>query len=355
MVADELDHRARELHALGEIDAAEDAAELRVFDRRVLHRRRHGAAHVGDLSRQPQQPVRQPAVATLERADAQPRIPVEHAAHEHERQKTLAAPRLAGAASHRRVVPDVAIAGKVRSLDREAVIHDREVRVVGRGPDRLELGVVHGEILGKQRPHRGHPIVLRQLGDRLCGPRRIGRGREHHALEPPRVGRAVLGHVAVIRRVQAAREVRGERGRAVRPRPGNDEVDVAPFGVHVGEPAARVVLGDPSGDRLARDHLRASREESAIAARVGGHARLLAGDALIAQLPDREDRHLRLILGVAAAGLDLDLPRERRELVEAIAKRSIRVPQQDVERGIDVRVGIDDAESLSHRSPPASA
>src|SRR5919204_584216 len=74
-------------------------------------------------------------------------------------------------------------------------------------------------------------------------------------------------------------------------------------------------VGGASGDRFARDHLRASRKESAITRGVGGRARLLAGDALIAQLPDREDRHLDSILGVAAAGLDLDLARVRRDLV----------------------------------------
>src|SRR3989449_10426842 len=48
VVADELDHRARELDALREIDAAEDAAHPRVLDRVVLDLGRHGAAHVID-------------------------------------------------------------------------------------------------------------------------------------------------------------------------------------------------------------------------------------------------------------------------------------------------------------------
>src|SRR5262249_61030214 len=102
-------------------------------------------------------------------------------------------------------------------------------------------------------------------------------------------------------------------------------------------------------DGLARHHLRAPGEEPAVAARVRRRARLLAGDALIAELPDRQDRHLRLIFGVATAGLDLYLARVRRELVEAIAQRPVRIAQQDIERGIDVGIGIDHADSLSHR------
>jgi len=42
----------------------------------------------------------------------------------------------------------------------------------------------------------------------------------------------------------------GQRGGAVRPRARNDEIDVAAFEVHVAQPAAGVVLGDPRRDGL---------------------------------------------------------------------------------------------------------
>src|SRR5207244_12554011 len=106
------------------------------------------------------------------------------------------------------------------------------------------------------------------------------------------------------------------------------------------EPAARVVLGDARRDRLARDHLRASRQEPAIAARVGWRTRLLAGDALIAELLDREDGHLGLIFGVAAPGLDIHLPLVRRVLVYVIEERSVRFSRASVTVLDDVRHGL---------------
>src|SRR5213593_2392830 len=48
--------------------------------------------------------------------------------------------------------------------------------------------------------------------------------------------RAVLRHVAVVGVDQPPREVRREGRGAVGPRTGDDEVDVAALGVHVGEP-----------------------------------------------------------------------------------------------------------------------
>ncbi len=94
MIAEEVDHRSGQLDALGEVDAAEDTPHLGVLDRRVLERRRHGAADVVDLPREAHEPVRQPAVAGFERRGAESRVPVEHAAHQHERQEPLDPPHV---------------------------------------------------------------------------------------------------------------------------------------------------------------------------------------------------------------------------------------------------------------------
>src|SRR5438132_3044546 len=50
-----------------------------------------------------------------------------------------------------------------------------------------------------------------------------------------------------------------------------------------------VVVGHARSDRLARDHVRTRREESAIALRSGRCAGLLAGHARVAELLDRQD------------------------------------------------------------------
>src|SRR5439155_27018086 len=134
-------------------------------------------------------------------------------------------------------------------------------------------------------------------------------------------------------------------------RPGarDDEVDVAALGIHVREPALRVVVGHARSDRLARDHVRTRREESAIALRSGRRAWLLAGDARVAELLDRQDGGVLLVVGVAAAGRDLHLPEIRREIVHAVTQRRVGVPQQHVHRRVDVRVRIDHTKSVSHR------
>src|SRR2546422_4937234 len=129
-------------------DADEDAPHLRVLERGVFERGRHRASDVVDLSGQAREPVRQPAVAALQRADAKTWVAVQHASHEHEGEEALTAPGLAGAATHRRVVPDVAIARKVRRLDREGVVHDRQIGFVGGRPDGLEIGVVYRHPFG---------------------------------------------------------------------------------------------------------------------------------------------------------------------------------------------------------------
>ena len=140
-----------------------------------------------------------------------------------------------------------------------------------------------------------------------------------------------------------------ERRRAIRPGARDDEVDVAAFGIHVREPALRVVVGHARSDRLARDHVRARREESAIALRSGRCAGLLAGHARVAELLDRQDGGVLLVVGVAAAGRDLHLPEIRREIVHAVTQRRVGVPQQHVHRRVDVRVRIDHTKSVSHR------
>src|SRR5205807_9570208 len=110
----------------------------------------------------------------------------------------------------------------------------------------------------------------------------------------------------------------------------DDELDACPFLVLLAATAGRVGLRDTGSNRLARDHLRPPGEEAAVSTPRGRRTRLLTGDPLVAKLVDRQDRALVLILGIAASGLHLDLSHVRAKVVEAVAERLIRVPQQDV-------------------------
>ena len=63
---------------------------------------------------------------------------------------------------------------------------------------------------------------------------------------------------------------------------------------------------------------------------------------------------LAMILGVVTSmtltppGRDLHLPEIRRQIRHAVAQRGVGIPQENVHRGIDMRVGVDDTDALSH-------
>jgi hypothetical protein len=199
----------------------------------------------------------------------------------------LAAPGLAGAAAHGRVLPDIAVAREVRRLDGERVVHDRQIGLVGGRPEGLEVGVVDRHPLGQQGPDCGDPVLARVLLDHLRAPGGVGGQREDHALQAPRVGCTVVRHVPVIGAIEAPGQMRGQGGSAIGPRPGNDEVDVPALPIHVAQAALPVVLGHPRSDRLPRDHAGPAGEEATVAtARGGGCRRLFSGHPLQADRLD---------------------------------------------------------------------
>src|SRR6266700_3362382 len=68
----------------------------------------------------------------LARADAEIRVPVEHAAYQNVREKSLCAPDVRRGTCDDRVAPYVAIAGEIWRLIEEAVVQVRQVRCIHR-------------------------------------------------------------------------------------------------------------------------------------------------------------------------------------------------------------------------------
>src|SRR5439155_10967354 len=101
--------------------------------------------------------------------------------------------------------------------------------------------------------------LLRQLLNGLRAPRRVSSRCQHHTFQPACIGSAVIGHVPVIGAIKTSGEMRGQRRRTKGPGARDDEVDVAPLGVHILEAATGIVLSYTGSNGLARRHVSASR------------------------------------------------------------------------------------------------
>ena len=253
VVAEDVDDRLRHRRALERLDRAEDPTHLDELERRVLELGRNRAVRdETNLLVEAQDEVGQPTVAGLDGADAQVGKAIEQAADQYVAEQSLRAPRMRGGAGERGVAPHVAIAGEVRRLVEERVMHDRQVGFVHRGEDRVEIGVVDRQALGQHEPHAGDPVLLGQPRDLARRPLGIAGVGEHQALEPARVGTGVVVEIPVIRLVHQLGQLELERRAARRPCARDDEVDVDAFDIHVEQAPRGVVVLDVVVHELAR-------------------------------------------------------------------------------------------------------
>ena len=195
------------------------------------------------------QPSAEPAAGALGEADPQRGVAVEHAAQRDVGEQSLCAPRVRRHACDRQVAPDVAIPGEVRGLVEEGVVHERQVGIVHRLPDRRQRRIVDRHLLGQQHLDRGEP---RAIGDRPqlgCRPLGVARVHQRRRLETAGVATAVGVEIAVVGGVQLVLHLDVEHGRRRRERGREDQCDVDPSRVHVVEPALPVLVVD-LGDRL---------------------------------------------------------------------------------------------------------
>ena len=283
VVAEDVDDALRDQRSFERLDATEHPALFDELHRRVLELRRDRVAgDEADLLVETHDEVGQPAVPGLDGADTQIRVPVEHAADEYVGEQALRAPRMGCGSGESGIAPDVAVAREVRRLVEEAVVHDRQVRLVHHGEDRVEIGVVDRQSLGQYDPYPGQPILLGQLLDHLRRPLGVTRMGETQRLQSPGIGRGVVGEISVIRAMHRLRQLKVERRRAGRPRARDDHVHVDTFDIHVEEAALGVVVLDVVMDVLRRVVLRAALERALrTGTGLGRRALLASGHAVV--------------------------------------------------------------------------
>jgi len=133
------------------------------------------------------------------------------------------------------------------------VLSDRQIVLGRRGPDRVQIRVVGRLVLVQQRHHRHRPARAPPGADLAHRGVDVARRGDDHALEAVGMLAAEVGDVAVVGPGDADFE-RGV-GDADEAGPGgrDEEMDVAPFRVHVGHAALRLVVLD-AGQRLPGSH-----------------------------------------------------------------------------------------------------
>ena len=102
-------------------------------------------------------PERQPAVARLERRDAQRRITIHHAGADERRHVAHAAPRMRRRALQPEVLPGVEPARRIGGHNREGVEHHGQVMLLRRCPYRLERWMIERHAIRRVPHHRPGP------------------------------------------------------------------------------------------------------------------------------------------------------------------------------------------------------
>ena len=245
-------------------------------------------------------------------------------------------------AAEKDVVPQVEDAGEIGRRPGEAVVHDRQIVLVGGAPDRVELGMVGRNVLGDERHHRDGPARFAPFADFLDRSVDIARRGDDHALQPVGMVAAEIGHVPVEgaddvdldRRVLVADKA-GPRGR-------DQEMRVGALVVHVLEPAFGLVVLGP-GARLLRAH------PLGVAAAMGLARRRLAEDALVGNLAVAVD----MAAGCSAGFAGPDRLAVLRQFGKARPEAGIDVGVEDFRGRLDMRVGVEYAQPVFHHAPPS--
>src|SRR5262249_8001787 len=114
-------------------------------------------------------------------------------------------------------------------------------------------------------------------------------------------------------------------GRAKGPGAGDNEVDVTTLGVHILQTSTGIILRDAGSDGLARDHVGATGQKTAITPGLRRSPRLLPAYALVAQRLDGEHGRRLLILSVPLARAWLNGPHVRLEFVHALLEGLVSI------------------------------
>src|SRR5215813_8463393 len=151
------------LFALMPLDAAEKPPAGHVLARRVLEGRH--AADVDRLLVHALGPERKPAEPAFQDAHPQAGIAIHDPGPDESRHESHAAPRMRGETTEKDVVPQILVAGEVRWVPREAVMHDGQVVFLRRLPDGLQIGVIDGNVFREQRQDGHRPAGPAPLTD----------------------------------------------------------------------------------------------------------------------------------------------------------------------------------------------
>ena len=243
---------------------------------------------------------------------------------------------MGGETAEEDVVPQILIAGEVRRVPGVAVVHDGEVVLLRRPPDRLQVGVVHRDVLAEHGQDRRRPLRSSPLRDLAHGLVHGARGGHDRGLQARRELSAEIGRVTMIGADQSDLELDVRQSDDAHPERGHHEMRICPLVVHVLDPVLGLVILH-AHPRLLRPHpVGAAAGERVVRAGRPEHAAIeLRGDPVLIGVGRASDHLAR---GDAVG----------RQLGEARPKVRIDVPIQDVRGGIDVRIGVPGAQAVSH-------
>ena len=321
------------------LDAAEEPAARHVFARLLLER--SGAADIDRLLVHAPCPERQPAEAAFENAHAQFRIAVEQPTADERADKAHRAPGVRRQAPEENILPEVLVPGIIGRVPGEAVVGDRQVKFLGRRPDRAQIGVIGGKILGEKRHHCNRPFGFSPFADLAHRLVDDPGGGDDHALEAGRVLPAEIRHVAVVGTDQADFERRVRQADGAEPGGRNQEMDIGPLVVHVPDAILGLIVLHSRAGHLAAHPSRLAAGERVARRRLAQHPPVILGpDAVIVEFGNAADRALP------------DGKPVGRQFGEARPEIRVDIPFQHLGSGVDVRIGIINAEPVSHAASP---
>src|SRR3954469_6579488 len=331
--ADEVDHRVGKLFAFWNLDALEVAAARDVFARLRLQLRGRGGDGLGMLV-DARHPERQPAVASFERGKAKARIAVHHASADHRRHVAHAAPGMRGRALQPQVLPRIEAAGRVRRHHGERMQHYRKIVVLRRRPYRLEARVIDRHAVRRVGHHRPGPARFAPALDLLQARLHVARADDDDAAQALGIRAAVLVHPAVVRAIHRhlQRDVVAS-GPGAEPARGQRQIHVDTLEVEVLDALGRIVVA--ALGRLA----------AALGAGKARHVGALVGRGFSgAEL----SQVAALALGVDGVALALRLECFPTGQARFLVGREVAL--EHIHVGADVRVGIEDLETVSHEA-----
>ena len=138
------------------LDVAENAPGGEVLARQMLEL--CGAADIADLLIHATNPKGQPAKAAFENREPQSGVAVQDPAREETGHKPHGSPRMRAQTRQIDVVPHVVIAREIRRRPGKAVMHDGQIVILGRSPDRLEIRMIDRPVVVEEGLHRHSPF-----------------------------------------------------------------------------------------------------------------------------------------------------------------------------------------------------